>query len=61
MKLGRHFTKIRDLLHQLGMASRARYIERATTKQQRILSLDAVNPEEVPYFSMIIIPTQQNL
>ncbi|AFZ60477.1 precorrin-2 C(20)-methyltransferase [Anabaena cylindrica FACHB-243] len=61
MKLGRHFTKVRDILHQLGMASRAKYIERATTTQQRIVSLDEVNPEDVPYFSMIVIPTKQKL
>jgi precorrin-2/cobalt-factor-2 C20-methyltransferase len=61
MKLGRHFTKVRDVLHQLGIASRAKYIERATTAQQRILPLDEVNPEEVPYFSMIVIPTKQKL
>ncbi|WP_016952306.1 precorrin-2 C(20)-methyltransferase [Anabaena sp. PCC 7108] len=61
MKLGRHFTKVRDVLHQLGIASRAKYIERATTTQQRILPLDEVNPEEVPYFSMIVIPTKQKL
>ena len=61
MKLGRHFPKIRNLLHELGLASRARYIERATTRQQRILPLDAVNPLEVPYFSMIIIPTKNKL
>ncbi|MBD2693950.1 precorrin-2 C(20)-methyltransferase [Anabaena catenula] len=61
MKLGRHFTKVRDILHQLGIASRAKYIERATTTQQRILPLDEVNPEEVPYFSMIVIPTKQKL
>jgi precorrin-2/cobalt-factor-2 C20-methyltransferase len=61
MKLGRHFTKVRDLLHELGLISRAKYIERATTTQQRILSLDEVDPDAVPYFSMIIIPTQQRL
>ncbi len=61
MKLGRHFPKIRNLLHELGLASRARYIERATSTQQRILPLDEVNPLEVPYFSMIIIPTKNKL
>ena len=59
MKLGRHFSKIRNLLHELGLASRARYIERATSTQQRILP--EVNPLEVPYFSMIIIPTKNKL
>lgn len=61
MKLGRHFTKVRDILHQLGLASRARYIERATMAQQRILPLDEVNPDEVPYFSMIVVPTKNKL
>jgi precorrin-2/cobalt-factor-2 C20-methyltransferase len=61
MKLGRHFPKIRNLLHELGLASRARYIERATSTQQRILPLDEVNPEDVPYFSMIVIPTKSKL
>ncbi|MFB2645327.1 precorrin-2 C(20)-methyltransferase [Raphidiopsis sp. BLCC-F218] len=61
MKIGRHFVKIRDVLHQLGLNSRAKYIERATTTQQRIIPLDEVDPEQVPYFSMIVIPTQQRL
>lgn len=61
MKLGRHFTKVRDILHQLGLIARAKYIERATTAQQRILPLEAVDPQTVPYFSMIVIPTQQKL
>ena len=49
------------MLHQLGLNSRAKYIERATTTQQRIIPLDEVDPEQVPYFSMIVIPTQQRL
>jgi precorrin-2/cobalt-factor-2 C20-methyltransferase len=61
IKLGRHFTKVRDILHQLDLASRAKYIERATTAQQRIVPLDDVNPDTVPYFSMIIIPTKIKL
>jgi precorrin-2/cobalt-factor-2 C20-methyltransferase len=61
MKLGRHFTKVRDILHQLGLASRALYIERATMVQQRIVPLDEVDPNQVPYFSMIVIPTKNRL
>ncbi|MDZ8049972.1 MAG: precorrin-2 C(20)-methyltransferase [Aulosira sp. ZfuVER01] len=61
MKLGRHFTKVRDILHQLGLASRALYIERATMAQQRIVALDEVVPEEVPYFAMIVIPSKTRL
>jgi precorrin-2/cobalt-factor-2 C20-methyltransferase len=58
IKLGRHFSKVREVLHQLGLASRARYIERATTAQQRVIPLDEVEPTAVPYFSMIVIPTK---
>ncbi|TAE53482.1 MAG: precorrin-2 C(20)-methyltransferase [Nostocales cyanobacterium] len=61
MKLGRHFTKVRDILHQLGLDTRAKYIERATTSEQKIIPIDEVNPQEVPYFSMIVIPTTQKL
>jgi precorrin-2/cobalt-factor-2 C20-methyltransferase len=61
MKLGRHFTKVRDILHQLGLASRALYIERATMAQQRIVPLDEVDPAEVPYFAMIVIPSKNRL
>jgi precorrin-2/cobalt-factor-2 C20-methyltransferase len=61
MKIGRHFTKVRDILHQLGLDARAKYIERATSTQQKILPLDVVDPADVPYFSMIVIPTKQSL
>ncbi|BAY40573.1 cobalamin biosynthesis precorrin-2 methyltransferase [Nostoc sp. NIES-2111] len=61
MKLGRHFAKVRDILHQLGLASRALYIERATMAQQRIVPLDEVDPDEVPYFAMIVIPSKNRL
>jgi precorrin-2/cobalt-factor-2 C20-methyltransferase len=61
MKLGRHFSKVRDILHQLGLASRALYIERATMAQQRIVPLDEVDPDEVPYFAMIVIPSKNRL
>jgi precorrin-2/cobalt-factor-2 C20-methyltransferase len=61
MKLGRHFKKVRDILHQLGLASRALYIERATMAQQRIVPIDEVDPAEVPYFAMIVIPSKNRL
>jgi precorrin-2/cobalt-factor-2 C20-methyltransferase len=61
MKLGRHFTKVRDILHQLGLASRALYIERATMAQQKIIPLDEVDPATVPYFAMIVIPSKSKL
>jgi precorrin-2/cobalt-factor-2 C20-methyltransferase len=58
MKLGRNFAKVRDVLKDVGLIDRALFIERATTKQQRIVPILAVDPAEVPYFSMIVIPSQ---
>jgi precorrin-2/cobalt-factor-2 C20-methyltransferase len=55
IKLGRHFAKVRRVLDQLGLAEHARYVEHATMASQRILPLDAVPEEDVPYFSMILV------
>jgi precorrin-2/cobalt-factor-2 C20-methyltransferase len=55
IKLGRHFIKVRTVLDQLGLIGRARYIERATLGEQKLLPLDAVDPAQVPYFSMILM------
>ena len=51
IKLGRHFAKVRRVLIDLGLADRARYVERASLGHQRILSLAEVDPAAVPYFS----------
>jgi len=55
IKLGRHYPKVLGLLQRLGLAEQARYVERATLPQQRILPLDALPEEAVPYFSMILL------
>jgi precorrin-2/cobalt-factor-2 C20-methyltransferase len=55
MKLGRHFTKVRDVLNELGFSAHARYVERATMSNQRLLPLDEVDPDTVPYFSMVLV------
>ena len=55
IKVGRHFGKIRRLLQDMGLAENARYIEHATMGNQKILPLDAVTAEAVPYFSMILM------
>lgn len=58
IKLGKHFTKVYEVLKQLGLLQRAKYIERATMPNQRIAPLSEVKPETVPYFSLILIPSQ---
>lgn len=59
IKLGRHFAKVRDVLSELGLLERALYIERATMPNQRIVEITQVNPTEVPYWALIVIPSQQ--
>ena len=54
MKVGRHLTRIREVLDNLGLADRAVYIERATLPEERRLSLHDA-PDPAPYFSMILV------
>jgi precorrin-2/cobalt-factor-2 C20-methyltransferase len=58
IKLGKNFSKVYSVLEQLGLLDRARYIERATMPNQKILPIRDVNPAEVPYFALISIPSQ---
>jgi len=55
IKIGRHFEKVRGVLTDLGLADRARYIERATLDNQRVIPIENVDPAEVPYFSLILV------
>lgn len=59
MKLGRNFPKVRQVLAELGLDQRALYVERATMANQKIVALDAVDPQSSPYFSLIIVPGEK--
>lgn len=61
IKLRRHFDKVRQILSELDLLDRAKYIERATAKDQKIISIEDVDPRDVPYFSMIIVPSKTKL
>lgn len=54
MKVGRHLPKIRGVLNELGLSDQARYVERASLPEQKVLPL-AQAPEKAPYFSMILL------
>jgi precorrin-2 C20-methyltransferase / precorrin-3B C17-methyltransferase len=56
IKIGRNFAKVKSALRLASMTDRAFYIERATMAAERILSLEDVIAEDVPYFSLIVIP-----
>lgn len=58
IKLGRHFAKVRTILDELGLLDRALYIERATQLNQRIVPIKELDPAEVPYWALILIPSQ---
>lgn len=55
IKLGRHFAKVRRVLQRLGLAERARYVERASLPNERVLPLAEVPEETVPYFAMVLV------
>lgn len=55
IKPGRHGPRIVALLTKLGLAGRARYVERATMQNQRILTLEQIDPQTMPYFAMILV------
>jgi precorrin-2/cobalt-factor-2 C20-methyltransferase len=55
IKLGRNFEKVREVLQRLRLDGRARYVERASLPNQRILPLAEVTADSVPYFAMIVL------
>ena len=59
IKLGRHFSKVRDVLSELGLLSRSLYIERATMPNQRIIPIAEVDAADVPYWALIMVPSLQ--
>ena len=63
IKLGRYFEKVRDVLRDpRSHAPRAYYVERATMHgRSGRRQLDEVDPESVPYFSMIVVPSGRRL
>ncbi|MCW2878648.1 MAG: Precorrin-3B methylase-like protein [Sphaerisporangium sp.] len=60
LKLGRTFTSVREALDEAGRLDEAWYVERATTDRQRIAPLADVDPGEVPYFSLAILPSRMH-
>lgn len=55
IKLGRHFPKVRRVLRETGLEAHARYVERATLDNQKIMKLRDVTGDDIPYFSMLLV------
>ncbi|MFT3662392.1 MAG: precorrin-2 C(20)-methyltransferase [Gordonia sp. (in: high G+C Gram-positive bacteria)] len=60
MKLGRTFGKVREALAAAGRVEEAWYVERASTGRQRIAKVVDVDPDSVPYFSLVVVPGRRN-
>jgi precorrin-2/cobalt-factor-2 C20-methyltransferase len=58
LKIGRHFRKVKQVLEELGLLSRALYVEYATLPNQKISPIDQVDPMQVPYWALIVIPSR---
>ena len=56
MKLGRTFPAVRSALAQAGRLEGAWYVERASQEAERWLPVADVDPDSVPYFSLIVVP-----
>ena len=59
MKIGRHFEKVKQVLVRLGKDCDAIYVEHASMPDQKILPLNEVSNDTVPYFSMILVGPSQ--
>ena len=56
MKLGRTFPEVVSALRQAGRLEDALYVERASMPEERWLPVADVDPDSVPYFSLIVVP-----
>jgi precorrin-2/cobalt-factor-2 C20-methyltransferase len=55
IKVGRHFSRIKGLIAQLGLTASAGYLERVTLENQKVMRLEEVSEDIAPYFSIILI------
>jgi precorrin-2 C20-methyltransferase / precorrin-3B C17-methyltransferase len=58
LKLGRRFSGVREAAERAGVAERAVYVERASAPEERCAPLREVDPDGVPYMSLVLVPTR---
>ncbi|HEY4356634.1 MAG TPA: precorrin-2 C(20)-methyltransferase [Acidobacteriaceae bacterium] len=56
LKLGRNFAKVKSALTRAGLIEKALFIQRATMANEQIQKFTEVNPLNVAYFSLVLIP-----
>ena len=54
-KVGRHFTRIRNIIEKLGLTDSAQVVENATTEFEVARPLSQITSDDQPYFSTILI------
>lgn len=57
IKVGRHFGKVKLILTELGLLSKATAIENATHDNQKITAVENIEGDSLPYFTTIIVRT----
>jgi precorrin-2 C20-methyltransferase/precorrin-3B C17-methyltransferase len=60
MKLGRTFARVREGFAEASRLDAAWYVERASMASERTAPLADVDPEQVPYFSLALLPGPLN-
>ena len=55
IKVGRHFGKVKLILAELGLLSKATAIENATHENQKITPVENIEGDTLPYFTTIIV------
>jgi precorrin-2/cobalt-factor-2 C20-methyltransferase len=61
IKAGRHFGKVRTILSDLDLLTRATVIVHATREDERILAARDVEGDTLPYFSTILLRTPETV
>lgn len=56
IKMGRNFAKVKSALTRAGLLDRALFIQKATMANEQILKLEDVDPLNVAYFSLVLVP-----
>ncbi|WP_068273322.1 precorrin-3B C(17)-methyltransferase [Aldersonia kunmingensis] len=56
LKLGRTYPTVHQALRDSGRLADAHYVERASSKAQRVLGADEAIDEKVPYFAITVVP-----
>jgi precorrin-2 C20-methyltransferase / precorrin-3B C17-methyltransferase len=56
MKVSRHFAEVQNALKQAGRLDAAHYVERASGAGQRTAAAGDVDPDGVPYMSLVLVP-----